>query len=425
MYKLVVIADDFTGAVDTGAQFAKKGISTIVTLNYERDFYFYFGKAQVLVIDIESRHLHAKEAYQIVKKLAHKCIKNGVKYFYKKTDSALRGNIGGELSGLVDAFDQENLVFVPAYPKNNRVTKKGIHFINGKKVTETEFGSDPFEPVRKNKVSEIIAEQSNAPTVNVGIEEIDNINFSHQRNSIYILDAEKEEHLEKIAARFKNSNIHLFAGCAGFANYLPNIISLAPDLTNQFQLDSKSIVISGSINDITLQQIEFASRKGYDIITLTPEQKLAKNIETLPSTKVLLKNTKQKFLMKGKVIIDGAGDKDNIRLTNHYANNLGFPTDRIRECIAHNIGKLVKILAEEGVEGTYIIIGGDTFRAVIEHLGFDSLEPLAEIHSGIVLSRVIRTNENLYFISKSGGFGSKDILLKIDEFIDKISSSKE
>lgn len=31
MIKLVIIADDLTGALDTGVQFSKKNISTIVT----------------------------------------------------------------------------------------------------------------------------------------------------------------------------------------------------------------------------------------------------------------------------------------------------------------------------------------------------------------------------------------------------------
>ena len=38
MSKLVIIADDFTGALDTGVQFYRNSISTIIVLYRDLDF---------------------------------------------------------------------------------------------------------------------------------------------------------------------------------------------------------------------------------------------------------------------------------------------------------------------------------------------------------------------------------------------------
>ena len=92
MILLLIIADDFTGALDTGVQFALRGIQTKVVVDPEVDFTS--CDAKVLVVDTETRHLPSVQAYEIVSKLTTRALQAGVQSIYKKTDSALRGNIG-------------------------------------------------------------------------------------------------------------------------------------------------------------------------------------------------------------------------------------------------------------------------------------------------------------------------------------------
>lgn len=417
MYELVILADDFTGALDTGVQFTSRGISTLVTTNTEWGFTNPNKEVQVLVIDMESRHLSPEQAYQKVLSIAIRCKENGVKSIYKKTDSGLRGNIGSELTGLIDAFHNEVLIFIPAYPKTNRVTIKGKHFINGKKVTETEFGRDPFEPVRHDYIQEIIAEQSSVSTICVETKDVKGYDYVSSGN-IYILDTETEDDLLMISKTMKSKgSLRLFAGCAGFANYLPEILDLLPNRIQKFQLEQGQMIVSGSVNDITLRQIDYAMVKGIDVIRPLPEQKLAKEINILPFLNEIMKEIRQVYLKKGKVIIDMAGSREMVEATRDYARELGLNQDELRELIATNTGKLVKRLANEELIGTYIIIGGDTLKAVIDQLGYENLQPLAEIESGIVLSKVVGTKKELHIISKSGGFGEDDALLRIENFI--------
>ena len=148
MLELLIIADDFTGALDTGVQFAGEGAETRVVTDRNYDYCAVEAGIQVLVMDAETRHLPAKEAYDVVYGIAIRGIASGIPYIYKKTDSALRGNIGSELTALLAASEKNILPFFPAFPKIGRTTEAGYHYINGIPVKESVFGQDPYDPVK-------------------------------------------------------------------------------------------------------------------------------------------------------------------------------------------------------------------------------------------------------------------------------------
>ena len=59
MINLFIIADDFTGGLDTGVQFSAKGISTRVMTDPDAEFK---ADCQVLVLVAETRHLPPEAA---------------------------------------------------------------------------------------------------------------------------------------------------------------------------------------------------------------------------------------------------------------------------------------------------------------------------------------------------------------------------
>lgn len=59
--KLLVIADDFTGANDTGVQFSKRGFSVDVVLDLAEP---YHGCADVVVVNTDSRAIMIENAQQ-------------------------------------------------------------------------------------------------------------------------------------------------------------------------------------------------------------------------------------------------------------------------------------------------------------------------------------------------------------------------
>lgn len=91
MVKMLIIADDFTGALDTGIQFAKKGIITQVIIGSRTEQIKVSETARVLVVDLETRPMKAEDAYSAVYQLTRWAIRFSIPIIYKKTDSALRG----------------------------------------------------------------------------------------------------------------------------------------------------------------------------------------------------------------------------------------------------------------------------------------------------------------------------------------------
>ena len=66
MVKLLIIADDFTGALDTAVQFVNKGIETLVFTGKSVTEATVSMSAEVLVVDAETRRMTSKEAYTTV-----------------------------------------------------------------------------------------------------------------------------------------------------------------------------------------------------------------------------------------------------------------------------------------------------------------------------------------------------------------------
>ena len=113
MITLLIVADDFTGALDTGVQLAGCGAPTRVVTDPEFSPANAAG-AEVLVIDAETRHLPPSQAGAIVEGIVRRAVEQKVPYIYKKTDSALRGNVGAELGALLAASGEKALPFLPA-----------------------------------------------------------------------------------------------------------------------------------------------------------------------------------------------------------------------------------------------------------------------------------------------------------------------
>ena len=127
--RLLLIADDLTGSLDAAVQFERAGVSTFVTM---RDATETPGAdVSVLAVDIESRHLPPGEAARRVERCVEAAVRAGIRRFYKKTDSTLRGNIGAELAAMLRATGVQELYFVSALPDAGRITRGGVQYVDG------------------------------------------------------------------------------------------------------------------------------------------------------------------------------------------------------------------------------------------------------------------------------------------------------
>ncbi len=414
MTKLLIIADDFTGALDTGVQFASQGIKTRVLLYDEKEDLIKNDDTQVLVIDAETRHVSKDEAYDIVYNIVKKTMDEKIPYIYKKTDSALRGNIGSELVAVIDGSNKKALPFIPAFPKMNRVTKDGIHYIDNIIVENSVFGQDPFEPVKYSAVKDIINSQEEVNTVNVLTSDIIKV---EDEEGIIIYDAQTDEHLENIGQQLKEENMcTIMAGCAGFAAVLPKLLELSGDTHTSIKLDEKLLVVCGSVNPITKSQLKYAEKYGFKRIHLTPQQKI--EVDYWDSKEGLneLKKIKDNCENNECYILD-SNDKEDSNITFKYASSIGKSVEDVRATISQTMGYVLKKVLDEGIINTLLVTGGDTLLGFMKMVGINELIPIYELIPGCVLTQMEYKNRIYYVISKSGGFGSNSLIKDITDLL--------
>ncbi len=73
---------------------------------------------------------------------------------------------------------------------------------------------------------------------------------------------------------FQNGTPPVLAGCAGFAAFLPELLGLSDgSVVETPQLDPRLLVLCGSVNPITLRQMDTAEQ-AFTRLWSTPRQKL-------------------------------------------------------------------------------------------------------------------------------------------------------
>ena len=416
-----MLADDFTGALDTGAQFAQQSIPTLVSTRIDVLDQGVDEEISAVVLDLETRHLSPTEAAVRVRRAVQLAQRKGVESFYKKTDSTLRGNIGSELAALLEAAGSSFLSFVPAYPKNGRITVAGRQYVDGVPVHLSPYGQDPQNPVRSSHVPEIIAGQTSIP-VQVA-ESHDSIQLERLKQAesrIVVFDARTDEDLRSIAEQLKRSGLlRVTAGCAGFAEQLPTALGLKRQSVPKLVCPSQLLIICGSTNRISLGQIEAAVQSGVERITIPPGQLLrrrGKHREVLFERSLLLR-IERILTVGGDLILQTARGQADIDRFHRFAREHGLQEQKVPRLVTQALGDLVgRILRFHG-RLTPVVFGGDTAIAVMETLGLPKFLPIEQIVHGVVVSRMINEFVDLPLITKAGGFGPPTLVHEIQRFV--------
>ncbi|HET7615639.1 MAG TPA: four-carbon acid sugar kinase family protein, partial [Bacillales bacterium] len=228
-----VIADDVTGANDVGSMFTK-GQYVSDVYNFEQ---FDFHKEQLkrsapdaLILDTDSRFDDRRTAYEKVFDATTESRRAGAELFYKKTCSVFRGNIGAELDAVLDALGEEFAVVVLGFPKNGRTTKRGIHYVRGRKLEDSEFRNDPMHPMTQSNLVQILQSQTRRKvgsihfeTVKEGVSVLQSeIERVKTKWNYVILDVTEQEDLRTIARALKD--VKIFCGSSALAEELPAVL---------------------------------------------------------------------------------------------------------------------------------------------------------------------------------------------------------
>lgn len=373
----ILIADDLTGACDTGVQFARRGLSCRVELNLSN--YSTLAMTDVLGFNTNSRSDTVVQCRQKIEGLAVSCSRLRSNIIFKKVDSTLRGNVGEEIATALRAFKCEAAIIAPAFPAMCRLVRDGIlHWVDCS-------GSGQID------ICSLLAQQGLSPQklLLMSPASRDLVNFAHELNArvadgkqFFIVDCESQDDLHFAAAvGTALPRRILWAGSAGLGIALGDHMAKSQVHTPAFAMtDASMLFFIGSTHPGTLRQKE-ALRAATDAV----------EVAATPETVA--------------VACRALRDKRHLIVTIEHG--------RLSEL---SLRQFVDSLSGFRVAAMFLT-GGDTGTLVCNAIGARSIDLRGEIVPGLPWGVIDGgTFHGLPVASKSGGFGDADALLRCAEF---------
>jgi D-threonate/D-erythronate kinase len=423
MRHIAIIADDLTGASDSGVQFARKGLETQVIFNLEH-FSTDIREMDAVVLDTDSRSVPKEVAFEKVTEAAVQVKQSGFKHVYKKMDSTLRGNLGTELDAVMDKIQVDFAVVAPAFPKIGRTTLHGVHFLNGVPIDQTEIARDPKCPVKESNLIKLFTSQSKRK---VDLIPLDILRSGHkqvlsqiksllqEQTEIIVFDAVTEEDMQQIAEMMAASDYRiLWAGSAGLADYLPKALSFpfSSSKAPALPLTHKPVLlVAGSISKVTRSQVStFNMNPQVTAVELNTIQIIASDKGSLQEIKRCRTELLTAISAGSDVSLYASSSPEQVKSSKAAGAERGFDPTEVSNRIANVLGEIASgIMQEVELQGV-ILTGGDTAKAVCKHLGVSGIQLIKEIEPGIPLGKLVG-NAPLWVVTKAGAFGNENSLL--------------
>lgn len=408
--RLGVLADDLTGAFDTGVQFSNWGLQVEVLLKNADDVFV--GNADVVVVDTESRECSREEAYRRVSAAIAKLKAIGAEKFYKKIDSTLRGNIGVELEAAISAVGADMTFFAPSYPTYGRTTLAGKQLVNNVLLEKTEYANEVS--VKSSDLKEIINHQCSR---SVGVIDIEDVklgpgriqkklsNLKSQGVEIAVFDALTEKHLADIARTAEK--VQLIVGSAGLASEIPVGIGI--------RKYKPVISVCGSTRYLSRVQVtNLVERLGFREIQINVVHLIEGGNAVKSEVRRCVDEAVQFIRDDVDVSITSSPRESNREGFMLYTKNKDITQDNVGNIIGEAFGMItLEILNKVEVNGI-LLTGGATSLQVCEKLGVSTASIVNEVEPGIPL--VVLSN-GILAVTKAGGFGVENSLVQAAQYL--------
>jgi uncharacterized protein YgbK (DUF1537 family) len=433
-----VVADDLTGAMDAGHEFAARGTETVLTLGGEgiepiegiggtEDVESTEGvegiESGVLVVDTGSRSARAAEAIRVVE-AAIEAHSAGV--VYKKIDSTLRGNVVPEIDAAIAASGADLALLAPAFPATGRTTMGGTHLIESVPVSEALEDSDenPTSAHLPTLLADSAYPVSTCPVERVdrGPEAIGESLSGTERPAIVACDGRTEAHLEAIAraAAGADGNV-LYVGSAGLARHVrfPGDGSGGREASGGEPTDGESadsgstasdrrgtrrvLGIAGSANPWTTAQVAalpdervvvFDAQRAVTDLDAAAAEASARAIEALSK--------------EGTTVVTSAPDGGAIGRTREAGAAAGAAEgvgERIERALAALAGEVYTECPPDGL----LLTGGAVAASVLDELDAAGIRFTGEaIERGVPVGTIVGGRaDGAAVVTKAGGFGTE------------------
>jgi uncharacterized protein YgbK (DUF1537 family) len=356
MMKLRLVADDLTGALDAGAQFAGEGRVIPVYMGHRLPGVL----PEEFAVDLASREREGVAAAAIASASAHLLAPASGSLPFKKVDSLLRGNPGLEIAAVLRALPGVRCVIAPAFPFQGRVMRGGLQYVLREGVwlrTGEDLGAileSQGIAVRRVKAGEAVAA------------------------GVSLWDSETDDDLRRIAdSGVLSAEPTLWCGSGGLAGCLAP--SNGPFLPAA-RIGRPFLGIFGSNHPVTSAQLLAC---GEDVLGLR---------DFGPAS--------------SRLVCDrlAGGGVCHVRID--LPPGLDRPGASAR--IAAAIGELTRCIP---MPRSVLVAGGETLRALCVALETDHLELVGQLMPGVPVSRMVGGSwDGAEVISKSGAFGHSSLL---------------
>ncbi|AUV80368.1 hypothetical protein C2R22_00770 [Salinigranum rubrum] len=408
----LVVADDLTGASDTGHEFAARGCRTLVSTGGEHE-----ADTDVLVVDTDSRY----EPPEVAATAVRDAIAGGEHAFvYKKVDSTLRGNLVSEVDAALDATGAALALVAPASPRNGRTTAEGYHLVDGRLVTDTDAGADPDKPVETAHLPTRFADSAYRVS-RLGTECVaagsDAVESSLTRTAgdeegptVVVADATHERHLAALAEGAARTACDvLYVGSAGLARYVetPAPTDGGPEPVDE--RDRSVLCVVGSTSPTTREQLRALPEGALvplDLATAVSDPDAASSAAATACA--------DRLASPGLAVLTSAPDADAADRAIRAGRDRGLDGATVRSRVGRALGGAVERLWTDDPPESLFVTGGAVASDVLSRLGATGVALSGEaVEEGIPLGRVAGgVADGVPVVTKAGAFGGPGAIRK-------------
>ncbi len=385
---VAIIADDLTGASDTGVQLVRAGYRTAVAFRGAAtppD-----GDLDALALDTDSRTAPVALAVRRVAQAASTV--SNVRVVYKKIDSTLRGPVAAELAAALEATGRERAILAPAFPSAGRTTEDGVQFVHGVPAHETEAKNDPHTPVREAHLPTMIA--ATLPgVVSLSAEQAadpDAVGRALGDARCVVADAASDEDLEALVRAVPDPASVLWVGSAGLAKAFGTVYPgpHADEPPAERAPVRRVLVVVGSLSGVAREQLRrLVDEYGDVAVPVDPGEEGAAARAGAAAREALL--------AAGCVVVHS-------------------PEKRSKPGSGPAVMTLAEVagaLDEGGLFDALVLTGGSTAVVVARRLGASGILLAGEVESGVPMGTLVGPRP-YPVVTKAGAFGGADTLVE-------------
>jgi len=432
--RLGVIADDLTGANDTGVQFARQGARTIVPLDWH-DLASLGRHADVLVLCTNSRGLPPGAAAQRAKLAAQALRKARVAAIYKKIDSTFRGNVGAELDAILDIYPARLMILTPSFPPAGRAVINGTLTVDGIPVHRTAIGRDPVAPVRQSHLPTLLRAQSRRSIHHLPLEILRARwpraarvirTWQPTDGGVVVADAATAADLRRLARLIVREDLlGVAAGSAGLAAALSIALPWGRrPLRRLSSVEHPILLVVGSPNPTSLAQVaDFERRRSTAVIRGEIREVLAGPERFRKELDRVLGKASAEILAGRDTVITLVQASDGRRAPRRRESSArGRRLAALSPCssatLSEFLGRSARELTRRAHLGALVLCGGDIAVATCRALRADGVILGGEVQPGVPWGRLVGgEHPNLPVVTKAGGFGTPDVFRAVIRFL--------